>query len=202
VVVVNARHAVLTGEKMRSKVYHWHTGWMGGIKSLTARQLAERAPERLIEKAVYGMLAPNRLRTARMRRLRIFPDAEHVHARQVAVSERYAPAHLAASAPKPFSPPPEQFTGNLVRDVFPGDVARSNKALTAAAAQLQYADKAAALAELDAALAARRKAAAAPAAAAGGAGRAAGEPRVESAPKATVPRGKSPSGIGGGSKLV
>ena len=79
------------------------------------------------------MLAPGRSRAARMARLRIVPGAEHAHGRQLAASAAYAPAFLAAVAPRPFSPPPAPPTGALVRDVFPG--VRGRAALEAAAEQ-------------------------------------------------------------------
>ena len=160
VVVVNARHAVLTGNKMRDKLYKWHTGWMGGLKSLTARQVHERAPERLIEHAVKGMLAPNNLRKERLGRLRIFPDEAHEHARQVAQSERYAPQHLAAHAPRRYSPPPAETTGTLVREFVVPTSTEARAALDAEAASVMAADNQA----LEAALAAEAANSSAPAA--------------------------------------
>jgi large subunit ribosomal protein L13 len=163
VVVVNARHAVFTGDKMKEKLYKWHTGWFGGLKTLTARQVHERAPERLIEHAVKGMLAPNKLRKQRMTRLRIFPDDAHEHGRQVAASARYAPAFLAAFQPTRHEPPPLDGTaGTLVADYFRGgDGGLAPDARAAAEAALVSADPAAHMAQLDAELAAAAAAAAA-----------------------------------------
>lgn len=151
VVVTNARHAVFTGDKMRSKLYKWHTQFAGGLKTLTARQLHERAPERLLEIAVQGMLAPNNLRATRMRRLRVFAEAEHGHTRQTGESLRYAPAYMRASAPRSFSPPPKAVTGALVTDVFPGVRGRAELELAAAALRVEAPE--AALAAMDAELA-------------------------------------------------
>ena len=120
VVVVNARHAKLTGKKFTDKLYKHHTQWMGGLHTLTARQLHERAPERLIEHAVKGMMTGNLLRHRRMHRLRVFADEEHTHEREAAETARYAPAFVAACQPKRFSPRPVEATGALVRDFFPG----------------------------------------------------------------------------------
>lgn len=158
VVVLNARHAVFTGDKMKEKLYKWHTGWFGGLKTLTARQVHERAPERLIEHAVKGMLAPNKLRKQRMTRLRIFPDETHEHARQVAASARYAPAFLASHRPSRHEPPPpDSERGMLVADYFPAagsDNALSPEARAAAEAALVPEDPAANLAALEIELAA------------------------------------------------
>ena len=120
VVVINARHAKLTGKKYTDKLYKHHTQWMGGLKTLTARQLHERAPERLIEHAVKGMMTGNLMRHHRMFRLRVFADEAHTHTREVAESARYAPAYLEAHQPKKFSPKPVAATGALVRDLVPG----------------------------------------------------------------------------------
>ena len=117
VVVVNARHAAFTGDKDKDKLYRWHTGWMGGLKTLTAAQVAERAPERILEHAVKGMLPPNKLRSGRMTRLRIFPDAEHTHGAQAAASAAAAGGFLAAVAPRPCEPRPRGDTGALVKNV-------------------------------------------------------------------------------------
>ena len=120
VVVINARHAKLTGKKFTDKLYKHHTQWMGGLKTLTARQLHERAPERLIEHAVKGMMTGNLLRHQRMFRLRVFADDTHTHVREASDTVRYAPDFAAAYQPKKYSPKPIAATGALVRDVFPG----------------------------------------------------------------------------------
>jgi large subunit ribosomal protein L13 len=120
VVIINARHAKLTGKKMTDKLYKWHTQFMGGLHTLTARQVHERAPERILEHAIRGMMPGNILRHARMRRLRVFADAEHSHSWQTGQSQRYAPDYLVASAPIQATPRPQEATGALVKDVFPG----------------------------------------------------------------------------------
>lgn len=85
VVVVNARHAVLTGSKFEQKVYYWHTGHAGGLKQTTPQRLHERGkPEQVLLRAVNGMLPKNRLRKHRRRRLRVFSDEEHPFAEQLA----------------------------------------------------------------------------------------------------------------------
>lgn len=82
VIVVNARKVKLTGTKWTSKNYYRHTGYFGGLKSLTARELLEKTPERLIENAVWGMLPKTSLSRQLMRRLRVYPDAVHNQAAQ------------------------------------------------------------------------------------------------------------------------
>lgn len=82
VIVVNAEKAVLTGRKMREKVYYRHSGWPGGLKALTAQQLNERKPGEILRKAVHGMLPKNRLGRLLRKRLRIFAGPTHCHAAQ------------------------------------------------------------------------------------------------------------------------
>jgi large subunit ribosomal protein L13 len=82
VVVVNAAEVKLTGNKWDDKIYYRHTGWPGGIKSATARELQARKPGEILRKAVQGMLPKNRLGHATMTRLRIFPGPQHNHQAQ------------------------------------------------------------------------------------------------------------------------
>jgi len=82
VVVINASNTVVTGDKETDKVYYRHSGFPGGIKERTVKEVRERSPERLIEAAVKGMLPKNKLSSDRMARLRIFAGAEHTHTAQ------------------------------------------------------------------------------------------------------------------------
>lgn len=82
VVVINAAHTVVTGNKETGKVYYRHSGFPGGIKDATLAEVREKFPERIIEKAVQGMLPKNKLSPERMARLRIFAGADHTHAAQ------------------------------------------------------------------------------------------------------------------------
>ncbi|WP_424493049.1 50S ribosomal protein L13 [Salinimicrobium sp. GXAS 041] len=77
VIVINAEKINLTGKKWDSKEYIRHTGYPGGQKSLTASELFGKGPERLIEKAVKGMLPKNKLGADLFRNLRVFPGSEH-----------------------------------------------------------------------------------------------------------------------------
>ena len=80
VIVINADKVVLTGKKYQSKKYYWHTGYPGGIKERTARQLIEgRFPERVLEKAVQRMMPGGPLSRAQLRNLRVYASAEHPH---------------------------------------------------------------------------------------------------------------------------
>ena len=83
VVVINAKDAVLTGNKMNQKLYRWHTGYPGGLKQRTAKQLMDRNPEQVLRRAVFGMLPKNKLRTLRDQKLKIRMGAEHDYADQV-----------------------------------------------------------------------------------------------------------------------
>ncbi len=82
VVVVNAEKVLLTGRKMDQKIYYRHTGYMGGLKSTTARKLNQEFPDRLIRQAVWGMLPKNRLGRQLMKKLKIYRGAEHPHEAQ------------------------------------------------------------------------------------------------------------------------
>ena len=82
VVVINAAKTVVTGAKEEDKKYYRHSGFPGGIKERTVKEVRERSPERLIEAAVKGMLPKNKLSSDRMARLRIFAGEEHTHTAQ------------------------------------------------------------------------------------------------------------------------
>ena len=82
VVCINARDVVLTRDKLDGKQYVKHTGYPGGQKWETARNMLARSPEELMKKAVGRMLPKNKLRLGRLRKLRIYPGAEHPFAAQ------------------------------------------------------------------------------------------------------------------------
>jgi large subunit ribosomal protein L13 len=82
VIVVNAAKVKLTGAKESDKVYHHHTGFPGGIRSVRATELRSRHPERLIELAVVGMLPKNRLSRALATKLKVYAGPEHPHQAQ------------------------------------------------------------------------------------------------------------------------
>lgn len=82
VIVVNADKIELGGKKWEQKVYYRHSGYPGGLKVRTARQVFDAKPERLIEQAVRGMLATNRMRDAQLRRLTVYSGANHPHEAQ------------------------------------------------------------------------------------------------------------------------
>ncbi|MGB0881197.1 MAG: 50S ribosomal protein L13 [Polaribacter sp.] len=79
VVIINAEKINLTGKKWTDKSYIRHTGYPGGQRSLTATELFEKDPTRLIEKAVKGMLPKNKLGSALYRNLYVYAGSEHKH---------------------------------------------------------------------------------------------------------------------------
>ncbi|MDB5184005.1 MAG: rplM [Candidatus Saccharibacteria bacterium] len=79
VVVINAKDAVVTGDKETGKIYYRHSGFPGGIKDESLKELREKYPERIIENAVKGMLPKNKLSPERMKRLKIYAGPEHNH---------------------------------------------------------------------------------------------------------------------------
>lgn len=79
VIVVNAKDAVVTGDKETDKIYYRHSGFPGGIKDAQLKEVREKFPERIIEAAVKGMLPKNKLAAGRMARLKIFAGSTHTH---------------------------------------------------------------------------------------------------------------------------
>ena len=82
IVVVNAEKVAVTGNKLKDKMYHHHTGYIGNLKSISLEKQLQKAPERVIEAAVRGMLPRNPLGRAMMKKLRIFAGPEHKHQAQ------------------------------------------------------------------------------------------------------------------------
>jgi large subunit ribosomal protein L13 len=82
VVVVNADKIVLTGRKWQKKIYYRHSGYIGGLKMITAQKLMEKRPEDLIRFAVKGMLPKNRLGRKLFKKLKVYAGDQHPHAAQ------------------------------------------------------------------------------------------------------------------------
>ena len=82
VVVINAANVKLTGNKLDAKKYRRYSGFIGGLKSSTAREVLEKDPTRVLRQAVKGMLPKNKLGSALISKLKIYPGAEHPHAGQ------------------------------------------------------------------------------------------------------------------------
>ena len=82
VIVINAEKAVFTGKKLTDKMYFRHSGYPGGTTFTAAGKLMEKAPEKVIEKAVRGMLPKNRLGSQMYRKLNVYAGSEHPHAAQ------------------------------------------------------------------------------------------------------------------------
>ncbi|MFT6431560.1 MAG: large subunit ribosomal protein L13 [Halopseudomonas sp.] len=82
IVIVNAEKVHVTGKKASDKIYYSHSGFPGGIKSISFEKLLIRAPERIIESAVKGMLPKNPLGRAMYRKMKVYKGAVHPHAAQ------------------------------------------------------------------------------------------------------------------------
>ncbi len=82
VVVVNAAKLRFTGNKLHDKEYFHHTGYFGGIKSITAEKQLQRHPDRVLRDAVWGMLPKNTLSRSLINKLKIYADTEHPHSAQ------------------------------------------------------------------------------------------------------------------------
>ena len=82
IVVINAEKVNVTGKKTTDKIYHSHTGYPGGLKSISFEKLIDKAPERVIQGAVKGMLPRNPLGRAMFKKLKVYAGNEHPHAAQ------------------------------------------------------------------------------------------------------------------------
>jgi large subunit ribosomal protein L13 len=82
VVIVNADKIKLTGNKYEDKKYYWHTGYPGGIKSVSYGQLLDNKPDRMVWLAVKRMLPRNKLRKRFLRKLKVYSGSEHPHSAQ------------------------------------------------------------------------------------------------------------------------
>lgn len=79
VIVINAAKVKITGKKAKQKIYHHHSGYPGGLRSLTFQELFAASPTRVVEIAVKGMLPKNRLGRAMFNKLRVYPQSDHPH---------------------------------------------------------------------------------------------------------------------------
>jgi large subunit ribosomal protein L13 len=82
VIIVNAEKVALTGQKLEQKKAYRHSGYPGGLKSVTYAELLEKNPVRAVEKAVRGMLPKNSLGAQQLTKLKVYRGAEHPHAAQ------------------------------------------------------------------------------------------------------------------------
>jgi large subunit ribosomal protein L13 len=82
IVVVNAEKVRVTGAKATDKMYRHHTGYPGGLKSISFEKLIDKAPERVIQGAVKGMLPRNPLGRAMFKKLKVYAGSEHPHTAQ------------------------------------------------------------------------------------------------------------------------
>lgn len=86
VIAINASQIKLTGTKPQKKKYYTHSGFIGGIKEITAEKLIAKKPEALIKKAVKGMLPKNALAADMLKKLKIYANAEHPHVAQTPIN--------------------------------------------------------------------------------------------------------------------
>jgi large subunit ribosomal protein L13 len=82
VVIINAGQTVVTGKKAADKMYYKHSGFPGGLRERTFTEQMEKDPTEVVRQAIRGMLPVNKLRDARLDRLKIYVDAEHKHEAQ------------------------------------------------------------------------------------------------------------------------
>ncbi len=82
IIVINAEKVHVTGNKRTDKMYHHHTGYPGGLKSINFEKLIDKAPERVIETAVKGMLPKNPLGRAMYKKMKVYAGSEHPHTAQ------------------------------------------------------------------------------------------------------------------------
>ena len=82
VIILNASKVLLTGNKLEDKKYYSHSGYPGGLRTRTAKEMIEKYPEEMVEKAVKGMLPKNRLGRAMYKKLFVYAGSEHKHMAQ------------------------------------------------------------------------------------------------------------------------
>lgn len=82
IVIINAEKITVTGRKFTNKMYHHHTGFPGGLKSMSFEKMQERHPTRIIEKAIKGMLPKGPLGRDMYRKLKVYAGSEHPHTAQ------------------------------------------------------------------------------------------------------------------------
>ncbi|HDZ61870.1 MAG TPA: 50S ribosomal protein L13 [Nitrospirae bacterium] len=82
VVIINAAKVRLTGNKLEDKTYYHHSGYPGGIKKKTAKEIMENKPEQLLMSAIHGMLPKNKLGRVQLKKLKVYSGAEHPHQSQ------------------------------------------------------------------------------------------------------------------------
>ena len=82
IVVINCEQVRVTGNKAKDKIYYSHTGYVGGIKSISFEKLIQKAPERVIQTAVKGMLPKGPLGRVMFKKLKVYAGAEHPHTAQ------------------------------------------------------------------------------------------------------------------------
>lgn len=82
IIVINADRIALTGKKWDEKLYYRHSGYIGGLKSITAKELLKKRPEDLVIHAVRGMLPKNRLGRNMLKKLKVYAGSEHPHVAQ------------------------------------------------------------------------------------------------------------------------
>lgn len=82
IIVINANKVVFTGAKLDKKIYTRYSGYQGGLKEIKARDMLQKRPERVIERAVWGMLPKNRLGRKLIRRLKVYAGSNHPHQAQ------------------------------------------------------------------------------------------------------------------------
>ena len=82
VIVINADQVNMTGRKKEQKIYYSHTGYMGGVKEITADKLLQKDSRKLIQHAVKGMLPKNKLGYKLIKKLKVYKDEQHDHAAQ------------------------------------------------------------------------------------------------------------------------
>lgn len=82
VIVINCEKAIFTGNKLEKKVYYHHTGYIGNLKAVTAKTLMNSKPEKVMEKAIKGMIPSTTIGRSALTRLRVYAGSEHKHEAQ------------------------------------------------------------------------------------------------------------------------
>lgn len=82
IIIINAKEVLLTGNKLENKIYYNHSRYVGGLRERTAKEMREKYPLEMIERAVKGMLPKGRLGRQMIKKLHVYAGSEHAHAAQ------------------------------------------------------------------------------------------------------------------------
>ena len=135
VVIVNAEKIKVTGQKLQQKVYHWHSGYPGGLKSRTLEQQLAKFPTRVVESAVRGMLPDTALGVRMFRKLHVYAGPDHPHQGQLVARAKPAVASVDGRRPRRTTQRAEAAEAKTANAAKAPRVSKATRATTASRAK-------------------------------------------------------------------